>query len=80
MSNKPHLRPNGAQPEGIPITVPPQPAPVQVIVEQAQTPQGPLVVLRFLSVNGQSVYFLGVEDARHIADLIRQRATPITLN
>ena len=39
-----------------------------------------MVVLRLLSVNGQSVYFFSVDDARNIADLIRQRATPVTLN
>lgn len=79
MSNHPHQRPNGKQPAGTPITVPPQPAPVQVIVEQAEGPNGPMVVLHFLSVNGQSIYFLGIDDARHVADLIRDRATPVRL-
>jgi hypothetical protein len=53
---------------------------VQVIVQQVDGPNGPLVVLRFLSVNGQSVYFLTVDDARQVASLIQQRATPVRLN
>lgn len=80
MSNHPRMRPNGAQPQQIPITVAPQPVDIQVLVEQAASAAGPMVVLRFFTPTGQAVYFLPVENARQVADMIRQRATPVALN
>ena len=80
MSNHPHMRPNGNQPQQIPITVNPAPVPVQVVVEQASGPQGTVVVLRFFSPTGQTVFFLSPDDAKSIANMIQQRATSVILN
>jgi hypothetical protein len=79
MSNHPHLRPNGAEPKQIPVTVPPAPVPVQFIVEQAAGPAGPLVILRMLTPVGTAVYFLPVDGAKTLGQMILDRATPVSL-
>lgn len=80
MSNHAHIRPNGKQPGQINVEVQPQPVPTQVVIEQAQTPTGPLVVLRFFTPTGQSIFFLPINTAKQVAQMITQRATPVTLS
>jgi len=79
MSNHPHMRPNGNTPQQVPVQVPPGPVPVQVIVEQVVGPGDPLVALHFLSPTGHAVFFLPVDGARQVAQMIQDKATPITL-
>ena len=79
MSNHPHIRPNGNQQPGIAVTVNPAPVPTQVVVEQADGPQGPIVVIRFFTPTGQSIFFLPVDAAKQVGQMITDRATTIRL-
>lgn len=79
MSNHPHMRPNGNVGGAPQITVPPQPVPVQSVVSQAEVNGQAMVMLQLATPAGLHVTFWPVEDARHLADQIRQMATPLTL-
>lgn len=79
MSNHPHQRPGPSNGKGIQVTVPPSPTPVQMIVQQGQTADGPCVVLQMLTPVGQAVYFLPIEAARNLAQMLNDRATPVAL-
>ena len=80
MANHPHMRPQQINNQPNPITVNPSPVPTQFVVEQAQTPDGPVVVIRIFTPTGQTVSIIPIDAARQVADSIRKAATPIILN
>jgi hypothetical protein len=64
-----------AQPQE-PQIVQPQPMPVTTMVGTADTTNGPVVVLKFASVNGEMTYFLPNEVALELAGNIADAAQP----
>ncbi len=61
-------------PANEPQIVGPQPVPVTTMVGNADGPMGPLVVLRFSSYTGDSVYFLPRDVALEFASNVRKAA------
>ena len=77
MSNHPHMQPNGNIPGPPMITVMPGPIDVQVLIDQVQTPGGTMVMLRFATAVGMAVYFLPIDTAKKVAEMIKGKATPL---
>lgn len=58
----------------------PQPCPVTINITRASTSTGDqLLRLVFQSVNGASVYFLTLDEAKHVAALIQDQAGGIVV-
>ena len=66
--------PMDESPVAEPQIVQPQPMPVTTMVGSVDLPTGPAVVVRFASVNGESIYFLPRDAALEFAANVRAAA------